>query len=133
MVLHKFGFNDHWCNLIMECVSSSSMRILFNGEPLPVFCPSHSLYQRDLLSPYLFILISECLSILIDDAYSKRRFKDIQIVRDAPWVMHNLFAVGTLFFINATLEHYQGLKDVLNSYCLASGQVINFKKNWFGL
>ena len=36
-MLKAFGFNSHWCNLIMECVSSSSISVILNGESLTPF------------------------------------------------------------------------------------------------
>lgn len=75
----KSGFNALWCNLIHECISSCTMRVLFNGTPLPAFSPGKGLCQVDPLSPYLFILVSECLSILIDNASTDGVFQAIKL------------------------------------------------------
>jgi len=70
--------------LIMHCVSSSSYSILWNGNKLPTFKPSHGLRQGDPLSPNLFILCMEKLSDAINSAVNQggwNRFKSQTGVR----------------------------------------------------
>jgi len=55
--------------VIMHCVSSCSLNILWNGEPFEAFKPSRGVRQGDPLSPYLFVACMERLSQLIE-AYS---------------------------------------------------------------
>lgn len=50
IVLHGFGFNNYWINLILECISSSSFSILINGKMDGYFYPSGEL-DRGILSP----------------------------------------------------------------------------------
>lgn len=61
-----FNFSLEWINLIMSCVSTLTTSILWNGEALPEIPPSRGLRQGDPLSPYLFVLCMERLSILIN-------------------------------------------------------------------
>ena len=70
--LHDFGFPDITIKLIMHCVSSSSYSILWNGNKLPPFNPTHDLRQGDTLSPYLFILCMEKLSVAINSVVNQR-------------------------------------------------------------
>ncbi|KAG5531068.1 hypothetical protein RHGRI_025879 [Rhododendron griersonianum] len=64
-VLHFFNFPPLWINLIMSIISLSSMSILFNGSATDTFSPSRGIRQGDPLSPYIFILCVEYLSIQI--------------------------------------------------------------------
>lgn len=41
--LEKAGFNDLWCRLIMSCVESAHMAILWNGKPMEWFRPSRGI------------------------------------------------------------------------------------------
>ncbi|GAU42452.1 hypothetical protein TSUD_235210 [Trifolium subterraneum] len=66
--LHDFGFFDATTRLIMHCVTSSNFSLLWNGNKMPPFKPTLGLRQGDPLSPYLFILCMETLSIAITDA-----------------------------------------------------------------
>ena len=65
-VLRAFHFPDGLIGLIMSCISSSSISILFNGGKLDKFQPTRGIRQRDPLSPYIFLLCMEFLGYLID-------------------------------------------------------------------
>jgi len=54
-------------NVIMGCVSSYSVAMLFNGGALEESQPSQNIRQGDPLSSYLFIMCMEVLGFLIRD------------------------------------------------------------------
>ena len=59
--LSLFRFPSHLIKLIMSCVPSSSISILFNEGALDPFLPSRGIRQGDPISLYLFILCMEVL------------------------------------------------------------------------
>lgn len=61
------GMPDDLVALIMHCVSSVSMKVLWNGEQSATFHPKRGLRQGDPLFPYLFVLYMERLAFLIKD------------------------------------------------------------------
>lgn len=64
--LHDFDLPDRIINLIMSCVTSSSLSILWNGNKLDSFHPTRGLRQGDPMSPYLFVLCMEKLAMYIN-------------------------------------------------------------------
>jgi len=77
--LHDFGFPDNTIKLIMHCVSSSIFSVLWNGNKQLQFKPTHGLRQGDPLSPYLFILCMEKLSIVVNNIVIQRKWESICI------------------------------------------------------
>lgn len=65
-VLIAFQFPQNIIKLIMSCITTSKVSILFNGGALEAFTPSRGIRQGDPISPYLFILCMEYLGHLIE-------------------------------------------------------------------
>ncbi|KAH1040586.1 hypothetical protein J1N35_042329 [Gossypium stocksii] len=82
-ILELFDFPCNWRNLILDCISSSTLSAL-NGEQLPMVEPSRGIRQGDLLSPYLFITCMEFLSLQIHKACEEKKWKPIRASRSGP-------------------------------------------------
>lgn len=65
-VLNFFGFPSNFVKLVMNCVALPRISILLNGGKLEPFYPSRGVRHGDPMSPYLFIICLEYLSILIE-------------------------------------------------------------------
>lgn len=83
-VLHFFNFPPLWIKLIMSVVSSSSMPVLINGNITDTFFPSRGIRQGDPLSPYIFMLCMEYLSVQITSACENRSWSPIKTSRFGP-------------------------------------------------
>lgn len=66
----------------------------------------------------LFILVSKCLSILIDKAISDGSFTGIKLPKNGPRISHSLFADDSLFFFNGDLNSCHSLYEILQIYLL---------------
>ena len=42
-VLNAFGFDSHFCALVMYCVRSVSFSVLLNGSSIPIFKPERGI------------------------------------------------------------------------------------------
>lgn len=125
----KMGFSGKWVALIMQCITTVTFSVKLNGEPTPFFNPSRGLRQGDPLSPYLFILISNVLTWLMQKAVAEGSIKGIQLNRFCPKLSHLLFADDVIFFLDGTIVECQNLILTLKQYCYASGQAVNLNKS----
>ena len=127
--LHDFGFPDITIKLIMHCVSSSTFSILWNGNKMPPFKPSHGLRQGDPLSPYLFILCMEKLSIAINNAVLQGNWDPIHITNGGPKISHLLFADDVLLFTKAKNSQFHFINALFDRFTRAAGLKINIFKS----
>jgi ribonuclease HI len=127
--LQFFNFPTSWIDLIMSCISSSSLSILVNGERLESFHPSRGIRQGDPISPYIFILCMEYLSYLIDDEVSQGNWKGVKTSRNGPTFTHLFFADDLILFAKATRRNCDSINKVLKLFCENSGQSISLNKS----
>jgi exonuclease III len=127
--LESMNFPLTMVNTIMKCVTTVSFSILINGIPTKPFCPQRGLRQGDPLSPYLFILCADVFSALISKAQSNKLIHGIKIVPRAPEITHLLFADDSLLFCRANEAEANQIKSIINTYQLASGQLVNYNKS----
>ncbi|XP_075109274.1 uncharacterized protein LOC142181052 [Nicotiana tabacum] len=90
--LHVFNYPIATINLIMFCVSSSSISVLVNGDQTKPFNPTRGIRQSDPLSPYLFILCMEILSRAIERNVQQKERSPISISKSGPKLSHLFFA-----------------------------------------
>ena len=60
--LCEAGIPSDLTHITMDCITSASMQILWNGECTEEFIPSQGIRQGDHISPYIFVLCIERLS-----------------------------------------------------------------------
>lgn len=126
--LLKWGFATRWVSLVMECVRSLKFSVRFNGRLLEQFTPTRGIRQGDPLSPFLFLFVVDSLSSLLHVAVQQGGMEALKIYRRAPVISHLLFADDSLLFFRANMETTTIVKDVLNTYASATGQLINPSK-----
>ncbi|GAU39328.1 hypothetical protein TSUD_60790 [Trifolium subterraneum] len=103
-VMTKMGFTDVWIRWVMMCVSSVNYSMLMNSDRVGPISPGRGLRQGDPLSPYLFILVTECLTALIHQAVGRGDLHGVRICRGAPEVSHLLFADDCFLFCRANVS-----------------------------
>ena len=70
-LLLLLGFPTRFINWIRVCLSTSKFSININGELVGFFSSSRGLRQGDLLSSYLFVIIMELLSMMLNKKTSE--------------------------------------------------------------
>ncbi|CAN6675688.1 unnamed protein product [Malus baccata var. baccata] len=106
----------------------------FLDAPGNKFAPSRGLRQGDPLSPYLFIILGEVLSCMIQAAIDDKQLEGVRIGVSGPIISHLFFADDTLLFLRAGDRYCRNLLFILDRYCEASGQKVNLQKSsiYFG-
>src|ERR1044072_8741968 len=79
-----FGLPPILIDLIMQCVSSSSISLLWNGARLPPYKPGRGLRQGDSISPYLFVMCMERLSVHIQHLVDNEVWKLVRVSVGGP-------------------------------------------------
>ncbi|GAU30144.1 hypothetical protein TSUD_360370 [Trifolium subterraneum] len=128
-VMTKMGFTDVWIRWVMMCVSSVNYSVLMNSDRVGPILPGRGLRQGDPLSPYLFILVTECLTALIHQAVGRGDLHGVKICRGAPEVSHLLFADNCFLFCRANVAEVNELMRILHTYETTSGQEVNLVKS----
>ena len=123
------GFDERWVDLIMTCVTSVEYKVRFNSDEIESFSPTRGLRQGDPLSPYLFLLCAEGLTSLIAHEEERGNLIGVKVCRDSPIISHLLFADDSLILMKANSANAITLQNILNDYCLASGQMVSAAKS----
>lgn len=101
--LLRLGFHPRWVQLVIQCITTTSLSVRFNGEQFSYFWPSRGIQQGDPLSPYIFILLANLLSTLINQAINIGHLTGIKLNRSCSTLLHLFFVDDSVFFLKGTL------------------------------
>ncbi|KAL8128488.1 hypothetical protein V2J09_017643 [Rumex salicifolius] len=127
--LRDTGIPDCWVQWIMECVSSPSMRVLWNGELTEPFTLTRGVRQGDSISPYHFVLCLERLSHLIAGEVDGGRWRPVRVCRNAPRISHIFFPDDIILAAEASEGQMRLIMQVLDRFFQASGQRVSTTKS----
>ena len=128
-MLENMGFGFKWRRWIADCISSPRLSVLINGCPTKQFGMERGLRQGDPLSPFLFNIVSEGLSCLLQKAVGLEMIKGEDFDRNGIHISHLQFADDTIMFIKPKIEYVLNIKRILRCFELASGLKVNFHKS----
>ncbi|XP_016723758.1 uncharacterized protein [Gossypium hirsutum] len=95
------GFGKRWTGWMLEGVSIARAAVLINGTVTNEFRVYRGLRQRDPLSPFLFILVTKVLHLMMDKAEEMGIIEGIKDVIPGQSVTHLQFADDTILFYRA--------------------------------
>eukprot|EP00253_Pinus_taeda_P017832 PITA_17832 len=127
-LLAKIGLKSHSINWVMSCVENVRYPIIINGMPSPFFSAERGLRQGCSLSPLLFILAMNSLSLQINKAVDEKRCRPVRVCRDI-YLSHNLFVDDILIFAMLCRATWIRLNGILDRFQKATGLVINKAKS----
>lgn len=127
-VLNRFVFSYGWCKWIKAFIPGSCFLVLIIGSPSGRFSSTQEIWQGDLLSPFLFVLLVEGLSRSIKVENLRNLWKDIKISKVHLSFTHCLFVDDKHLMGEVNMEKVVMIKKVLTYYLVASRQDINNDK-----
>ena len=128
-VLMAMNFDKKWIKWIMEYLTTVQYTILVNGSISMSFKPGKGLRQGGPLSPYLFFMCANILTLFLQKEEHDKLINGVKVGRNWCYFTHLLFADDFLFFFKKDNQFLTNLKGILDWYCHLSGQSINFEKS----
>ncbi|KAF7832307.1 ribonuclease H [Senna tora] len=115
--------------MLMQCVTTTSMRVKINGEMTEWFLPRVGLRQGNPLSPYLYVLCANVFSNHLIIAQNDRSIQGIKIARGAPSINHLMYADHILRFFRADKSTCDMVHKLLNQFGELAGLWMNNHKS----
>lgn len=127
--LTHIDLNDHFIRLIKVCISTSTLSVLVNGEPTDSISPTRGIRQGCPLSPYLFVVAINELSIRLNQAMSDAAITGVSLGPGCPPIHSLLFADDLILYGKATTEEATNIHNILQNFYSQSGQTPNLQKS----
>jgi hypothetical protein len=109
------GFGLSVTNWIMSPVTSFYYVVLINGEPSNFFQRGKGFRQECPLSPLLFILVMEGLSILLKKDKEDRKLSRIKVSRINK-ILHRIFFNDVLIMSRASVAEWKVIVGLLKTF-----------------
>lgn len=127
-LLAKVGLRISMKNWIMEYVEKVNYAVIINGIPSSFFPTSRGLSQGCPLSPLLFILAMNTLSLHINKAIKESRCHPLKICRSIS-ISHNLFVDDIIMFGILCRLTWLCLYEILKKFQRETGLQKNYAKS----
>ncbi|KAJ0805636.1 putative RNA-directed DNA polymerase [Helianthus annuus] len=133
-IFQEMGFHEKWCSWIMGILKSASSSVLVNGSPTFTFRCEKGLRQGDPLSPFLFLVVMEALSVILVNAKNEGILKGISIPNNGPNISHLLYADDAIVMGEWSRSEIVNVVRTLRCFFICSGLKINIEKSYlFGI
>jgi hypothetical protein len=126
-VMQQVEFGQRWRDLIALIWSTTTSRILLNGEPGTPIKHGRGLCQGDPLSPIIFILAMDPLQRRLDIATRQGLLHPIGA--DPIKVRTNLYADDAMLFLRPIASDVSNLQRLPNEFGTATGLCTNVQKS----
>ena len=100
----------------MGLVTTPFFSILLNGSPTGTFQSSRGIRQGDPLSPFLFILMAEGLSRLLQSRVEGGELRGIRLTESLEAQTHHQFVDDTMLMGHPSVQEAQSSKKILDLF-----------------
>ncbi|GJT27666.1 putative RNA-directed DNA polymerase, eukaryota, reverse transcriptase zinc-binding domain protein [Tanacetum coccineum] len=128
-IMRQMGFGQVWRKWIKGCLNSSYTSVLVNGSPTQEFKVGKGVRQGDPLSPFLFLIVAEALSVAIEEAIEGGTFNGVRVGNDPLIVSHFQFADDVIFLGEWSYMNLKNLLRILRCFHIGSGLKVYLSKS----
>ena len=115
---------------LRACICNTNFTVGYNGLVHGYFKGTRGLRQGDPLSPYLFVIAMNFLSLMLNRAAQEMKFK-YHLNCQSSKLTHLCFADDLLIFIDGSLSSVQAVLQVLREFEMRSGLAVILQKSSF--
>ncbi|XP_060182298.1 uncharacterized protein LOC132611961 [Lycium barbarum] len=130
-VLRKMGFAEEYVDMVWRLIANNWYSILINRQSFGFFHSTRGVKQGDPLSPALFILVVEVLSMALNSLFEKDSFRGYGMPKWSAKLNNLSYADNTIIFASADKASLEMIMSILHDYERESGQKINADKSFF--
>ncbi|GJV05010.1 hypothetical protein Tco_1338579 [Tanacetum coccineum] len=128
-ILAGFGFHTRMIGWIMECVTTTSFSVCINGSLHGFFKGKRGLRQGDPLSPYLFTLVMEILTLMLQRGVRNANSFTYHRYCSRMELINLCFADDLFLFAHGDTDSVRVIKEALVEFKEASGLVSSLPKS----
>lgn len=128
LVLCKIGLQPRCVNWVMACVLNINYAIIINGYPTHFFRAGRGLRQHYSLSPLLFILVMDNLSLRIKKAVEEDQFQAL-VMGINNQISHGFFVDDVLIMGMLNRLSWMNLFHIFKKFEIVFGLVMNLQKS----
>ncbi|GJT76141.1 RNA-directed DNA polymerase, eukaryota, reverse transcriptase zinc-binding domain protein [Tanacetum coccineum] len=129
VILKGFGFHCKMVNWIIKCVTTTSFSICVNGESFSYFKRGRGLRQADPMSPYLFTLVMEILTLIVEKRVEGSKEFKYHFGCKEMKLTHVCFADDLMMFSHGDKKFVMVLKKVIEEFGSIAGLLPNYNKS----
>lgn len=129
VLIERFSFGLVWRSSVKWSISYARFSILINGEGTTMFRSQKGIRHGDPISSFLFILVVELLSLMIQKETKTRLISGIQVAENGTIVNLLQFADNLVVFLDDSEDKVVNLKNVLFAFELVASLKVNFRKS----
>jgi hypothetical protein len=127
--LERKGLHPHFINLVHACISTPSFSVIINGQSYARFSSSRGIRQGCPLSPSLFVLAVNELSLALQEALQANHLTGISFGPQCPPIHSLMFADDLIVCGKAEVQEATTISHIIRQFCQASGQTPNWSKS----
>lgn len=128
-VMKGKGFSDKWIKWVMQTVEGGRVCVNVNGQRSPYFRTFRGLRQGDPLSPLLFNVVADTLSVMLDKVVAKDHLRGVLADLIPGGISHIQYADDTVIMVDGSPQSITNLKIIMYCFEWLSGLRINFHKS----